>query len=241
MGIELKAMDYSKFDSIVDSDDDTPSAAEQPRVQFPYAPPPKQQPQPAMAEAPEPGMQQIDPSTLDPEMQAKLGVSQIGSVDDVKKMRKQYKHGDQVVYEWEQNLTEIHIWVTPPPGVSAKMIEAKIEALHLTMGIKGVPDKYFNHDFPQKVRTDESFWTFEDGEIHFTLLKMSKAETWVGCFVGHDQLDPFSMQEVQKQIMRERFQEENPHFDFSGADFSGQCPDPRTFMGGVSYDPRATR
>ena len=34
-------MDYSKFDSIVDSDDDTPSAAEQPRVQFPYAPPPK--------------------------------------------------------------------------------------------------------------------------------------------------------------------------------------------------------
>ena len=92
---------------------------------------------------------QIDPSTLDPEMQAKLGVSQVGSlrttrcaawaepmpprsVDDVKKMRKQYKHGGesqcpsverpkvctgQVVYEWEQNLTEIHIWVMPPPGV----------------------------------------------------------------------------------------------------------------------------
>ena len=52
---------------------------------------------------------------------------------------------------------------------------------------------------------------------------------------GHEQLDSFSMQEVQKQIMKERFQEENPGFDFSNAEFSGSCPDPRTFMGGVSY------
>lgn len=26
----------------------------------------------------------------------------------------------------------------------------------------------------------------------------------------------------------------NPGFDFSGAEFSGQAPDPRTFMGGIS-------
>ena len=82
---------------------------------------------------------------------------------------------------------------------------------------------------------DESFWTLEDGELHFTLLKMGKGETWPSVFVGHDQLDSFSMQEVQKEIMKERFQEENPGFDFSNADFSGSCPDPRTFMGGVSY------
>merc|ERR1712153_67479 len=191
MGGQFCSMDYSKFDSIVDSDDDTPSAAEQPRVQFPYAPPPKQQPQPAMAEAPEPGMQQIDPSTLDPEMQAKLGVSQVGSVDDVKKMRKQYKHGNQVVYEWEQNLTEIHIWVSPPPGIKANMFDIKMTSEHVVMGIKGVPDKYFNHDFSYKIVEDESFWTMEDGELHFTLLKMAKGETWSSVFKGHDQLDSF--------------------------------------------------
>ena len=42
-------------------------------------------------------------------------------------------------------------------------------------------------------------------------------------------------EQVQKQLMLERFGEENPGFDFSGADFSGSVPDPRNFMGGVKY------
>ena len=35
--------------------------------------------------------------------------------------------------------------------------------------------------------------------------------------------------------MLERFQEENPGFDFSNAQFNGQAPNPRDFMGGVNY------
>ena len=35
--------------------------------------------------------------------------------------------------------------------------------------------------------------------------------------------------------MRERFQEEHPGFDFSGAEFNGQVPDPSKFMGGIGY------
>jgi hypothetical protein len=38
--------------------------------------------------------------------------------------------------------------------------------------------------------------------------------------------------QVQKRILLERFQEENPGFDFSGAEVNGTVPDPRTFMGG---------
>ena len=66
------------------------------------------------------------------------------------------------------------------------------------------------------------------------------------------QLDAFSDAEIRKKMMLERFQEEvsrrgallgaygtllwqHPGFDFSGADFSGAAPDPRSFMGGVSY------
>ena len=37
--------------------------------------------------------------------------------------------------------------------------------------------------------------------------------------------------------MLERFQEEHPGFDFSNAEFNGSIPNPRTFMGGVSYNP----
>jgi hypothetical protein len=35
--------------------------------------------------------------------------------------------------------------------------------------------------------------------------------------------------------MLERFTEENPGFDFSNAEFNGNVPDARNFMGGVKY------
>jgi hypothetical protein len=41
---------------------------------------------------------------------------------------------------------------------------------------------------------------------------------------------------MQRTMMLERFQEENPGFDFRDATFNGQVPDPRTFMGGVGYN-----
>ncbi|CAL1162042.1 unnamed protein product [Cladocopium goreaui] len=64
----------------------------------------------------------------------------------------------------------------------------------------------------------------EDGELHIQLQKVHKGETWHAALKGHGQLDMFSEQEVNKKLMLERFQEEHPGFDFSGASFSGQAP-----------------
>ena len=52
---------------------------------------------------------------------------------------------------------------------------------------------------------------------------------------GHQTLDPLLEQEVRKNILLERFQQENPGFDFSDAKMNGNVPDPRNFMGGVKY------
>jgi hypothetical protein len=65
---------------------------------------------------------------------------------------------------------------------------------------------------------------------------MKKGMTWNSVFVGHGELDPIAKDEVQKKILLERFQQENPGFDFSGAEFNGSAPDARTFMGGVRYN-----
>ncbi|RLN93889.1 hypothetical protein BBJ28_00012938 [Nothophytophthora sp. Chile5] len=46
-------------------------------------------------------------------------------------------------------------------------------------------------------------------------------------------LDPMAQEATKRQMMLERFQEENPGFDFSNAEFNGAAPDPRTFMGGA--------
>ncbi len=77
----------------------------------------------------------------------------------------------------------------------------------------------------------------EGGEIEVNLQKMLKGETWPSALAGHDALDGFTEGEVKKQLMLERWQQEHPGFDFSGAEFSGAAPDPRSFMGGVSYRP----
>ena len=71
----------------------------------------------------------------------------------------------------------------------------------------------------------------EDGELHISLQKMRKGETWHCVFVGHGTLDPLAETEVHKSMLLERFGQEHPGFDFSGAGVSGSVPDPRTFMG----------
>jgi hypothetical protein len=48
-------------------------------------------------------------------------------------------------------------------------------------------------------------------------------------------VDEYQKQDIQKSLLLERFQQENPGFDFRDAEFNGSVPDPRTFMGGVNY------
>jgi hypothetical protein len=80
-------------------------------------------------------------------------------------------------------------------------------------------------------------WTLVDGEININLQKMNKAEMWECALRGHggEKIDAFTQEEVKKKLLLERFQEEHPGFDFSGADFNGQVPDARSFMGGVKH------
>ena len=72
--------------------------------------------------------------------------------------------------------------------------------------------------------------------LHLSLVKGSKGVTWDCLLQGQTKNDPFTQSEVQKSLMLERFQAENPGFDFSGASFNGQVPDPKSFMGGVGYN-----
>ena len=61
------------------------------------------------------------------------------------------------------------------------------------------------------------------------LTKAEEALTWASAIAGHE-VNSAEQQADQKRLMLERFQREHPGFDFSGAEFSGAVPDPRTFM-----------
>ncbi|OAY74685.1 nudC domain-containing protein 2 [Ananas comosus] len=149
--------------------------------------------------------------------------------------RHSYVHNGQKVFEWDQTLEEVNVYIDLPPNVSTKLFYCKIQSKHIEVGIRGNPP-YLNHELVHPVKTDSSFWTLEDGVMHITLQKRDKGHTWPSPILGQGVLDPYSADLEQKRLMLQRFQEENPGFDFSQAQFSGNCPDPRTFMGGIRFD-----
>ena len=161
-----------------------------------------------------------------------------------------YYYKNQLVYEWEQNLEEIIIYIEAPecvleknreiikrqlkPGQQMPKLDIKITPTHLTVGLKGLPP-YLSEDFSQNVKSSESLWSLEDGEIIITLEKAIKGDTWMSVFKGQEKINPLQREEVQKKMLLERFQEEHHGFDFSDAEINGNVPDPKTFMGGLKY------
>ena len=49
-----------------------------------------------------------------------------------------------MIYEWEQSLEEVNLFITPPPGITAGQIQCEISVSHVTLGLKGVQDKFLN-------------------------------------------------------------------------------------------------
>ena len=147
-------------------------------------------------------------------------------------------------------MDDVNIYIDPPPvfkpaqrrqiqaqlqpGQKLPELSVTIEPTKLTIGIKGNPP-FLSEELGGTVKASESFWMIEDDELHIQMCKMRKAETWSCACKGHQTMDPVTQTEVQKNILMERFQEENPGFDFSQAQMNGNVPDPRQFMGGVGY------
>jgi len=152
-----------------------------------------------------------------------------------KEGRVKFEHEGRTIYEWDQSLTEVNIYLEPPPDVPRKMLEVVISHRHLLVGIKGTP-AFIDEDLGGPCIPGDSLWTISDGELNINLQKMNKAEAWDCALSGAgSRLDSFTKEETKKKLMLERFQEEHPSFDFSGADFNGQVPDAREFMGGVNH------
>lgn len=189
-----------------------------------------------------------------------------------------FSHTGQKVYEWEQSLEEVILYIDAPPhllsqmqnggGGAAKYILVDISPTRLRVGLVG-SDRYFIDEMTfDKVKIKESSWYIDDddgdGVITIILAKCYRGQTWEGVLRGHDNrgtidaaagvnsgtttiessggktlhetINPYVKQEMQRTMMLERFQEENPGFDFRDATFNGEVPDPRSFMGGVGYN-----
>lgn len=153
-----------------------------------------------------------------------------------------FEHANNPIYEFEQSLNEVVLYIPSPPHVTSSNIVCRISAHHLQLGLAGADRFFLDEDTGGAVDTTESTWCLEDDygvkKIVIYLQKMAKGMVWPAALSGKfdAKMDPMSLEQVKKDIMLERFQEEHPGMDFRDADFNGSVPDPRQFMGGVSYD-----
>ena len=53
--------------------------------------------------------------------------------------RHSYSHNGRLIYEWDQTLTEVNLYIQVPEGVRAKNLAIAIQNTHLSVGIKGNP------------------------------------------------------------------------------------------------------
>mmetsp|Transcript_14099 Transcript_14099/g.40442 ORF Transcript_14099/g.40442 Transcript_14099/m.40442 type:complete len:230 (+) Transcript_14099:332-1021(+) len=146
------------------------------------------------------------------------------------------------IYEWEQSLEEVNMYIEAPPGVQASQLRCNIRTNRLQIGLRGSDRFFIDEETYSKVKIDDSSWYLDDGGvINIVLAKVYRGETWESPLLGRDggdsragqAVDPATKVEIQKELMLLRFQEEHPGFDFRGATFNGSVPDPRDFMGGI--------
>jgi hypothetical protein len=70
--------------------------------------------------------------------------------------RKRFEHEGLLIYEWEQDIEQVDMFIQPPPGVTAKMINCVISEKHLVVGIKGNPP-FIDVSGPKRKRNTTCF------------------------------------------------------------------------------------
>ena len=164
--------------------------------------------------------------------------AEVSLVKDPTTGRFVFQHNGREVYQFEQTLEEVIIYVTAPSNVTkGNHISVIIQPAHLKLGLAGGSKWFLDEPTFDKVDVSESTWSLEDGVITIYLIKAHRGMMWDAALKGNKaiQLDPLAKEDVKKSLLLERFQEENPGFDFRDAEFNGGVPDARTFMGGVNY------
>ncbi|XP_033632142.1 nudC domain-containing protein 2-like isoform X1 [Asterias rubens] len=135
--------------------------------------------------------------------------------------------------KWYQTMEEIFIEVNAPEGTTSKMVKVIFGSKQLACTVRG--EELIKGELSAAVISDECTWTLEDNKlIVIVLVKSSRlAENcWHSLLKDQYTADPYIYDQMEKKLTLQRFQHENPGFDFSGAEITGNYS-----HGGPTFDP----
>ncbi|XP_076371396.1 nudC domain-containing protein 2-like isoform X1 [Tachypleus tridentatus] len=127
---------------------------------------------------------------------------------------------------WWQTVTEVFIEISVKEGTRGKDVHISIRPKFIECSIQG--KEILKGELCRTVVPDDSTWTVEEQKQIVILL--TKAESpdfekfWESLLIGQFAPDPWLRLEMMKKLDLERFQIENPGFDFSSAKLS-KCYD----------------
>lgn len=151
-----------------------------------------------------------------------------------------YVDENKLLYEWEQTLEEVNIFIPISSELKTKEdLSVEITGKTIEIKKKKIGDEDCNVlpklELYRQTIADESVWTRDQstGEMHIQLVKLKKAEPWEAAFKEHcrnnlrgatgtnasDAKAEEIIEEDRRRMMLARFQKENPGFDFSDAEF----------------------
>uniref|UniRef100_A0A3Q3W1H9 CS domain-containing protein n=1 Tax=Mola mola TaxID=94237 RepID=A0A3Q3W1H9_MOLML len=123
---------------------------------------------------------------------------------------------------WYQTMEEVFIEVSVPHGTSAKEVKCRLGSRDIELQVKG--QEMFKGKLFGTTVSDEATWTLEDKcLIRIILMKANReaGNCWLSLLEGEYCANTWVQEQMQKKLTLERFQRENPGFDFSGAEISG--------------------
>ncbi|XP_056456814.1 nudC domain-containing protein 2 [Gadus chalcogrammus] len=123
---------------------------------------------------------------------------------------------------WYQTMEEVFIEVNVPQGTSGKEVKCTLGSRQVELHVKG--KEIFKGRLYDGTVSDESTWTLEDKVlIRIVLMKTNRAagNCWPSLLEGEYCADAWVQDQMQRKLTLERFHRENPGFDFSGAEISG--------------------
>ncbi|XP_011441876.3 nudC domain-containing protein 2 isoform X1 [Magallana gigas] len=124
--------------------------------------------------------------------------------------------------QWWQTNEEVFIEINVPQGTLAKDIKCAFAPKHIKIAVKG--ETVIEGDLPSTIHSDEALWTLEDKKFLRVFLPKGLAvaeNLWNSLLVGQYETDAWTFDQMEKKATLQKYQEENPGFDFSGADISG--------------------
>ncbi|KAJ9600785.1 hypothetical protein L9F63_001065 [Diploptera punctata] len=127
---------------------------------------------------------------------------------------------------WWQTVHEVHIEVNLPENTKAKNVSLKVTPREIDCVVH--KNVIFKGRLFSTVHPNETVWTIEDNNLLSIVLAKAdvtlKDEIWESLLENDYKPDPYTLHEMRKKMDLEKFQIENPGFDFSRAELS-KCYD----------------